>query len=367
MPFCSALTNHCCINVKQNYTPCCRFLDDQGNFFSINHYSLKDYKKTNFFINLEKEIEYRWPSGCSSCRSEEENNIISLRQRYNNRMSGKKDRLEFIELSTSNHCNLTCKMCNNDSSSKWQSVLDKNPELSKNYDFIQNIENKEKFLIEKVLENLDLEFLKTVKFLGGEPFITSEITDLIDFFIKKNVIGKINFRCNTNCTFYPKKLINKLLMFNSLEIHLSIDGTEDLCNFIRTGEEWNIVSIVIDQWLELRKNNPKVKLVIHNTLQALNLHQFDKVKNFAKEKKIYFHYIILKNPLYLSLNVLPKEYINYLIESRLLTDEKMINFALNSKYNKDLFEKFRSYIFETDKILGTDISKVIPNLNKFLI
>lgn len=361
MPFCSAITNHCCIGIKQNYKPCCRYSDSSASLYKIEDFSFKDYKKTGFFLELEKELKQGWPAGCHRCEKEESNGLTSLRQRYNQRMSGEKDRLEFLELSISNHCNLTCKMCDNFSSSKWQTILDTNPKLLA-YDFGKDITKSKDFSVKNIFKDLDLDFLNTVKYLGGEPFVTPELSDLIEFFEQKNIIDRINFRCNTNCTFYPKKLIARLLRFRSVRIDLSVDGIDALCNFIRTGETWNKVSIVIGRWIDLASTCDNVTLVLHHTSQALNIHQFDMIKEFAKRRQINFSYSILSHPRYLTYEVLPKTYIQHLIDKKILTDTKMIDILKNTAYDSDSNKKFKSYIEDTDRILNTDIRKVIPDL-----
>ena len=361
MPFCSAITNHCCIGIKQNYKPCCRYSDNASSLYKVENLSFVDYKNTEFFVELGKELQQGWPAGCHRCEKEESNGLISLRQRYNQRMSGEKDRLEFLELSISNHCNLTCKMCDNFSSSKWQTMLDTNPKLL-DYDFGKDITKSKDFSVTDIFKDLDLDFLHTVKYLGGEPFVTPELSDLIGFFEQRNIIDRINFRCNTNCTFYPRKLIDRLLQFKSVRIDLSVDGVDDLCNFVRTGEHWSKVSSVIDQWLALAAICDKVILVLHHTSQALNIHQFDMIKEFAKRQQINFSYSVLNHPRYLSFEVLPKIYIQHLIDKKILTDTKIIDILKNTIYDNDSNKKFKSYIEDTDRILKTDISEVIPDL-----
>lgn len=366
MPFCSAITNHCCIGVKQNYKPCCRFVDEETPFYADEH-TFSEYKKSKFFVELEKELEQGWPKGCVRCQQEEQQGLTSLRERYNNRMSGIRDRIEFIDISMSNSCNLTCKMCENVSSSKWQSVIDENKELLiYNFDKLPNLTKN--LPIANIFgdKNINLDDLHTVKYLGGEPFITAELCDLIDFFNDKDLMGKINFRCNTNCTFFPKKLIDQLLKFKTLRIDLSVDGLGDLCNFIRTGKDWKTVNGVIQKWKDLRTENNKIALVLHHTSQALNIHQFDDIKRFAEENSFHFSYSLLHHPVYLDFTVLPKNYVNELISKGILIDKKIIEILSKTPYIKENKDKFVNYLNDTDRILKTDLKKVIPLLHDYI-
>lgn len=368
MPFCSALTNHCCIDVRSNYRPCCHFDQEHNQRFPVNLYSYEDYKSSDFFTELKNQMHEGWATGCFKCKHSEDRGIKSLRENYNEKFSGIPDRLEFIDISLSNTCNLTCKMCNNTYSSKWQSVVDKTNEM-KVFNFTDNLSNKDNNSISKIFQNLNLDDLKEVKYLGGEPFITKEFRELIFFLKKRKIIDKISFRCNTNCTFFPNKILKDLLLFKNIRIDLSIDGIYDLCNFVRTGKDWKQVSNVVERWLEQRDiNKDKIILNLHHTCNAYNLHQYDLIKNFAKEKNLKFNYYILSEPDYLNISILPKKYIYELIESKKLTNNKIIKVLLDREtLDENLWKRFVDYTKTTDRILETDIKTVIPELAKYII
>lgn len=366
MPFCTALTNHCCVDIRSNYRPCCHFDQQFNQEFSIFDFSFDEYKNSQFFINLKKEMEEGWASGCHKCEKVENQGIKSLRQNYNEKFSGIDDRLEFIDMSVSNTCNLTCKMCNDLYSSRWQSVLAKTND-PQSATIAKKIITKKEFSVSDVFYNLNLKHLKEIKYLGGEPFITKEIKDLFNFLRKENIIDKISFRCNTNCTVFPKKLISELLGFQSIRIDLSIDGIDELCNFVRTGKGWKEVSEVVEQWIQLRNlHQDKIRLNLHHTSNAYNLHQFDIIQKFAESKNLNFNYYILRNPIFLSYQVLPKEYILEIIRSKKLTKLSLIRYLRNlGSQDITLWNAFIDYTRKTDLILNTNISDTIPELSKY--
>jgi hypothetical protein len=358
MPNCTALINHCCIRINDSYTPCCRY-ENLPQKFSTLDYSYIEFKRTDYYQLLRQNMSRGWDQGCRPCQIEEQIGKQSLRQRYNDRMSGIADQLEFIEISLSNHCNLSCKMCNNVASSKWQALLDKNQHLM-TYDL--SSERTLPIPVNRVLDEVDLTNLKEIKYLGGEPFITPELWHLLDYLDARTNLANIKYRCNTNATFFPQKMIEQLSKFKQVIIIISLDGIGDLCNYIRTGENWNVVSSVIEQWIDLAKQNSKFKLAMHHTLQAYNLHQFGLIKNFAKERNIEFFFKILYEPYYLTLACLPKEYINELA----LTDPVITSVLKNIEYNHDHYNKFSKYTKDIDAVMGTDIDSVIPQLSKYI-
>lgn len=367
MPFCSALTNHCCINVRLNFRPCCHFDQEDHNNFSISDYSFEEYKNSKFFKNLKKEIETSWPDGCKKCKTAEDLGLKSLRQNYNEKFSGIDNQLEFLDISLSNVCNLTCKMCNNYYSSRWQAIIDKGVDLDK-FNFDKNRQIEKIPSVSNLFKNIDLQHLKSIKYLGGEPFVTKEINEMIEFLKKANIIENVDFRCNTNCTVFPERIFEDLLKFKSIRIDLSVDGIYDLCNFVRTGKDWYQVLFTIEKWLEkYRLYKDKIIINLHHTSNAYNVHQFDLIKNFAKEKNIQFNFYILSTPQHLNYSVLPKNYINEIIESNELTDYKIIKILMNQKeQNLELWNKFVEYTTITDQLLKTDIHSTIPKLAKYI-
>jgi organic radical activating enzyme len=364
MPRCNALFNQRYIDIDLRHQPCCKFDIDSTPVFKIKDMSVNGYKNLDWFKNLKSQMETGWHPGCHQCEDDEKNDIVSLRQDYNKVFSGKEDSLECIDIAISNECNVTCKMCSNRYSSKWASVHEKSPipELL----FPENPVNPTKINIEDLFKDVDLSNLTQVKYLGGEPFITPEIYELVEFLEENNICHQITFKTNTNLTYFPKKLIEKLKKFKELELGLSIDGIDGLCNFIRTGSKWSTVSSVVDEWMNIKKEFAVPRFYLHHTAQAYNLHQFNEVKNFAKSKNLHFHYSILHYPGYLSYAALPKEYIQELVDNGKLTDEKLISSAMGSKFNKEWFEKLKIITKKTDAVLNTDIEAVIPELAKYL-
>jgi MoaA/NifB/PqqE/SkfB family radical SAM enzyme len=364
MPKCNALQNLCYTDIDLHHGPCCKFNGKLSPVFNIKDVTFSDYKNSKFFKELKEQMETGWAPGCHQCEDDEKNGIASLRETYNKTFSGNQNDVECIEISFSNECNLTCKMCDSRHSSKWASVYEKNPIEELKFD--GQVAKQNSLKIADLFDGVDLSKLKQIKYMGGETFITQEIYDLIDFLEEKDICQHISFKSYTNATFFPKKLIDKLKKFKTLELGLSIDAINDTFDFIRPGFEWKRVLPVIDQWIEARDQFSNFKIYIHHTAQAYNLHHFDEVKDFAKTKNLYFHYSILHYPEYLSYSALPKEYIQELVDNDKLTDEKLISSALGSTFNKDWFEKLKIITKKTDQVLNTDVNKVIPDLAKHL-
>lgn len=341
-----------CIKVGQ-WIPCCRF--EGSDTYSIADYTFEQYKSTEFYQNLQSEMENNWVPGCLRCKLQEERSGSSYRHFFNQELSGK-DRVEFIEITLSNECNLACRMCDPNYSTLWGKILDRNPELGS---FVAKSSNTI-LSIEETFANVDLTYLKKIKYLGGEPFITPQIKDLFEYLDRIGIIQNLRFECNTNCTLFPTKWINYLKKFNSLEISLSIDGVGNLNDYIRHGKNWNEIQKNVLLWKEFSNNNSNVSLDIFSTVQAYNLHDIKNLKEFSDQVGIKFASSVLMTPNYLSIGVLPQEYLDE------IKDEHNETYYKSLLENNKFFDDFKRFTLNLDKIHNVSYENVIPRLKKYM-
>jgi MoaA/NifB/PqqE/SkfB family radical SAM enzyme len=302
-----------------------------------------------------------WHAGCESCRIDEESGKESQRMQYNQILTGTTDQLEFLDISFANECNLTCKMCGPSASSKWGRLVTKHTDL-KTYPYYQ-LNNYADRSVHDILRSIDFKYVNTIKLQGGEPFIGNSLELMLQEIKNKGSLENISLRTSTNCTAFPKSIINDLLKFKNVSIALSVDGIDELCNYIRTGCSWAKVYKVITQWIKLARTNPQIDLSISFTLQALNLHQFLLVKQWATDHNIRFSFDVLKGPIELSIYSLPKDYIMELDHNGML-DEELIRLLVAPSYDPAQLLKL---LTSQDVAMKTSIQEAIPALHKSLI
>jgi organic radical activating enzyme len=353
MPRCNALINHAVVNMEGNWKPCCRFRDLSANFNTEEH-TLKQYKESEYFSNIIDEMKNSWHPGCKKCEMDEKINKKSLRMKMNDELSGNNG-IEYLELSLSKQCNLHCRMCNSAFSSSWVDLIKKNPEISD----LTYISHPINLSLENIFKDLDITRLNRIKYLGGEPFITTEIRDLFELLDSKGMIENIEFEIVSNCTLFPKKLIKYLKRFRKLRLFLSIDGIGSVNEYIRDGKSWNDIITNIEKWKEYKSKHDNIIIFSLTTVQAYNLHQISKLKNFAKEHGIIFQTHMLWGPDQLSIHALPTEYLKE------IRDNENCNLVDIAKFDPLLFEKFKNYTLSLDKVMKKDIKDFIPELYKY--
>jgi len=364
MPKCNAFENVLTIKLSKDieFKPCCLFENKPTESFPVNELSFTDFNK-NFIGNLKSTMETSWHPGCKSCEIDEQEGFLSIRNKFNQSLSGKEKSIEYIEVFFSNQCNLACKMCNPIQSSKLEQLVDLNPHLQKW--FVNVKTNSNNYNLNNIFKDVDLTSLKTVNFIGGEPFITSDLIDFLDFLETQDLTKNLTCSIYTNGTFFPVKFLDKLKKFKAVIILISVDGIDDLANYIRTGFEWEIIHKNIDAWLEFKTNNKNFFIKMAHTLQAYNIHQFDSIFQFCRQKKLIMELYPVNVKDYLSYKVLPIPYRTELIESKQLTDQRILNILNKVEFDKVLFDKFKEFTYTMDKVLNTSIEKTIPNLFKY--
>jgi molybdenum cofactor biosynthesis enzyme MoaA len=358
MPNCRALDNHVYIDAFGRFQPCCRIGTNK-----VYYEKFVDFKNSQYFIEIKDQMSNGWHKDCYRCKLEEDSGITSLRQRFENFMTGTPDTVESIDVILSNECNLNCRMCTESLSTKWEKTFEKFSIELKDY----KIEEQYiPFDIKNLFDQIDCSKIKTIKIQGGEPLISKKFDDLIDLLENKKIISNINLIVMTNATVYSKRLFRKLTKFKKVNMSLSVDGVEELCDYIRTGSDWTKIKKNLDRWYQVSLYTTRFTFQIKHTAQAYNLHQFESIKSLARSYNFNLDIGILNDPKRLSYSALPRKYVEYLIDNKILIDQQLISAVKSFKFNDEDFLHFKKYTETLDKISSVSISTVIPDLSRFL-
>ena len=360
MPQCNALINHLCLDTDVRFRPCCSFLKTQDANIA-GELPWDEYRSSDFYKDIERQMEIGWHPNCEGCRLDEELSRTSNRMLMNADLSGVPNNLEYVDICLSNECNLSCKMCSPGASTRWEKVLKKNTELSKYWYYQPNTYANRN--VKDVVSAIDFTKVKNIKLIGGEPFIGNHLASMIELIKQQTIIDQIRLTVSTNCTVFPKDIIHDFVKFKLVLVCLSVDGIGDLCDYIRTGCSWSKVSSVIDKWIDITKQHLNIHLTVCFTLQALNIHQYKTVKEWAEKHNIDFNCELLKHPSELSIYSLPDAYI------KSLEDEGFIDDYLNNLLSADQRHSplnLLDLVLSQDTAMGTDIKVTIPALYQSL-
>ena len=342
--------------------PCCRYgldkedLKDNDLKGSVEKaFNSKTFKKIRSKILRREKL-----TGCQKCYDEEACGKKSFGRRFTEEYAFDFSLVELksLQISLSRECNLACKMCSPTYSTKWDAIWNKLESTKINLKC--NFELKDIISSKETLKNI-----KHLDIVGGEPFINDSFYKLLDQLKNYDTSNKL-IDISTNCTFFPKqKYIDILLGFKKICVGLSIDGLNQLGEYIRFYSNWTKIEKVVDKWKQVQLKNPSLSIQIQTSISAYNAHDLYNIYKWCLEKKIYWNCQFVYNPKHLSVKVLPKKLRNkiydyYLqfpdFQNQLLKLKKHFIVEPSGK-----LAEFLEYTDKLDKILGTSFFEI----NKF--
>lgn len=344
--------------------PCCRYKLDKEDYLdgSLRGSIEEAFQGKTFEKIRNKMIKGERLTGCQKCYDEEETGQKSHGRVYTEYFNFTPGVLKGVNIAFSRECNLACRMCHPDYSTKWDSVWrklhpDKKSIRTKySHNFKNIVSQKDTF---KNVEIFDI--------VGGEPFINNSFYKFLEQLSHYDLSNK-KIGVSTNATFFPKqKYIDTLLQFKELNLGLSVDGINRLGEYIRVYSKWSQVDKVADRWSQL-KGNPSVYLYSYTTVSAYNVHDLYNIFKWSLKKKIDFRFHILYEPEYLQIGVLPENirhriYTYYLqfpdFQKHLLKLKKHLLKKSSEKTNE-----FLAFTDKLDRILGQNFFQLNNNFYK---
>lgn len=276
------------------------------------------------------------PSECRLCWEMEEGNVTSPRQQelvpeskllnwfeefadFDAETGIVKSGVQSLKVYLSNLCNLQCRMCNPEHSTRWQGVWKKNlalRELFNEIDFHDGAFERE-WPIAKDYEKEILRFiemnvgqLREINFVGGEPLIQKEHYQALD--LLKGYESKIELSYDTNMTALSLGTQNAIPLwekFKRVHVYISIDGTPDLFEYIRPGlrtkkVEENIAKL--KEQLKLDEKESTIELRASCTFSVYNIYYAPEICEYITGLGLGLQTNQVEFPYFLSPQVLPK-------------------------------------------------------------
>jgi len=325
--------------------------DPQGFFSPCCVYKGKRNKILDFSDIKEKMILNQKLDGCKKCWDQEEKNIKSRRimfwESYSNDINLENNFLH-ADLSLSNTCNLSCLMCCSYNSSQWY----KKDKLLQKQNFNRNIFKPNQLNnlteIKKYLQNIEY-----IEIKGGEPFYDKKLKELLEFLSKKNVIIDIV----TNGIIIPDWFIKLLPTFKSINIYFSIEGIDNLYEYIR-GTNFLIFEKNVQKIYKHLNNN--IKLFFTPTIMCYNIFNVNDIVLWCNQFTEKINIKPLFSPLYLNINIIPLQYRNNIINNITIEKNKKIIKNMFNTWDKINYIKFKKYVELTDKINKTSFLNIQP-------
>ena len=378
---CAAPWSHLYIDTGGLVRPCCTSDIIYGN---TNTTSIKDTWNSSETIKFRKNLlAGNKQEGCKFCYLQEKHTGQSLRtglnSQYGNLISEDvtpEMRIKYLDIRSSNLCNMACIMCGSTYSSNWYAdekiLYDKTSTPTKFVEITKETEND-------VIENILSDDIDLVYFAGGEPLITPYHYQLIEKLISMGISNDINLRYNTNLSTLKYKKIDlaeRWSHFKSVEIAASIDMIGEQAELHRYGTDWKKIS---EHLHTVRYDIPNVTLTPQITVTALSIGYLPELLTYFIDEleftdKDFIHFNLSIWPEKLNPQLLPesikKLYTNKLqsfldnTEYRSLC-EPVINSTLtemNEIDNSRKFEDMTSYLSQLDSLRSSNWKELWPEI-----
>ena len=316
------------------------------------------------------------PEYCRSCYNYEDKGIISARKKetmeWTNRLNltSIEDILSikspvYYEVRASNTCNIQCRTCSPANSNLIEKEYIK---LGLHNDNVTYKYTNFNFI--------DFTNLKSLYVAGGEPTAMPELYDFLEKCVDK---GNVNFEftINTNAVKFSDKLKNLIKHFTNLKFIVSIDGYQEVNDYVRWPSKWNTI---VDNTHYLIKNGHKV--ILHTVVSIWTisrLHQL--LKFFDQEFPDSLAQAMLAesendvmNPFNFPNRELIKKNLNQIIELRCYQNDLVLQSFINSLINYydnplpidyQKLKQFFEFNDKLDKSRNIRLMDYIPELDKF--
>jgi MoaA/NifB/PqqE/SkfB family radical SAM enzyme len=371
------------ITVLGMVTPCCVY-DRNLEFKSITEFPLEDIVNGHDQAELRQQfLQGERPAGCQDCWRDEDHGNFSKRLRdrhvfrknlfeidYNDTGSNK---LLSLDIKLKNTCNLSCRICSPELSTKWHSEFVQNYNSYPQWHLME--QNKSEWTDDtssnfwtSVNNCSDIQYLT---FAGGEPLLDKSHATMLKYFVDNNRSSEISLHYNTNGTIYANKLIPLWNQFKQIELSFSIDNVGPKFEYERFGAVWKEVVGNLKKYKKLYASN--YILNVYSTVTILNILDSYDLYNFCKQLNLPIVFNVLTNLEELNIKnfTLPqKKYISNKIKNIQNDDfKKLIDPIVSIMIQQEATitqDKMINYLKVTDKIRNQDFKKTYSELSSIL-
>lgn len=357
--YCSLLWSHLSNEPGGTVRTCCiakeRIKDEFGRDYNLGQDKMLDILQSSRMREYRNQIREGIDiPNCETCWIDEANGKESKRQQYNNyykqwyghdaiAWDEEPDKILDVQLIFDNTCNLKCRSCNANYSSKWKEEADDRSipywETTAEID-MNDIERSEFW------KDMDrwTEHVLRLEIMGGEPFYMKEFKKFVDFLIDTGRSKNIALTLSTNGTIADKNFLDKMAKnFKDIAFSVSIDGIEEHFTYLRHPGKWSIVKDNLDYYYQLHNSEYPVFVQITHTVSALNILYLPEFHNYFEQN--YPNFKIWNNavhyPKWICAGVLPMKAKKQIADKLLRHDwlpqyrnevNALVNFMLSPLY-----------------------------------
>lgn len=366
------------LSADGKYMPC----SHHDNFITVDGQEMKadkatieeawnsDYMKTlrqNFKNNIRSK-------GCNQCWKEQALGLKPMRYDsygYNIPESQvqKPESPMRVEINASNVCNLRCRICWTNASTRW--IKEAKELYGEEGEVHYNMTPENQAIIRQWVPHFS-----QIGFFGGEPLMSEENIELMRYCVKTGDSKHISLLINTNATIYTDELVTLFKQFKNVFLNFSIDDIGARFEYQRSGAKWEEVVQNMKNYIRHGgfTGDDQIEIKICCSVTSMNIYYFPEYFEFMNEHfpGLPVFWNLVYNPYQLSIQLLPQDikdliaerlkkfvHTTYKIEERRTkTIENLISY-LNGQDERDFGEFFR-HISRHDKFRLENFAEIFP-------
>lgn len=393
---------------------CCNMLrpgeEDPLRLGDVEHMTIEQIWNHPNLRRLRKDLKdgIKNPA-CETCWKMEEQTGTSYRlNSYQHHIDleaeSNSPKIQIIDLTTGDACNLRCQMCSPGTSNQLRIDLQNFHKMDYDYKhwdrFGKHLEpgSQNKTLHQPDIHcdqwkelKANLPTIKSIKATGGETLVATPFLDLVDHAITTGHAEHISLDFTTNATKFTKKNIERFSKFKKMIPTLSIDAVGSTYEYIRWGASWEKVDNNIRYFISSLQNIESLHvnyvLTSYNVLSILETAEYFEKIAIEYNLQVVFH-IDLVFPMAREIDVrhLPNEILNKALsqieKTYKLKDNLMVNVDKAQSYieryckkedlDQQVLEKFfiETQMFDFSRnrhyknYLKNDLVELLDNLEK---
>ncbi len=399
MAICSAPWHSLLIRFNGDVVPDSQF---QGRYGNIRESDLAYlWQSPEARLARSEFAAEKWPVACAQCDLKERSIGHSRRLFFNDIVDpilletdhsadGPPD-IYYLEINSSNLCNLKCVMCNGNVSSAW--IRDEQS-LAKAGGSYKRPDTRRMGLTQAEvswLPNLFKEpsHFRNLTYLalkGGEPFLDPMNIEICQFFIDRGMAKQITLDINTNGSLWNQQLFDLFPHFKKAKVNISVEATGELYQYIRGGDRFSFEQM---EKLVMRLSAiESVEIIFVTLAMVYNVWNLGSLRDWIDSVQRPNHRATFKNivvnPRYLDPHILPIDVRTQAMASSQINEsfrdfekrtydtgyEKTTSLlcqdTIESGDRGKLLSQFKAYTNDLDRIRGISVHKIVPELKPFL-
>ena len=324
---------------------------------------------------------------CQACWDEESAGRDSRRTLTNRQFSNLPESPPspaLLDLKLGNTCNLACRTCWPEVSSKWYkdywTVYDQSNTDYKTYlnrwKSIQQSYDKDNTILWDDLRTW-LANVKYIDLFGAEPMLLDRLFDILRWAVANGHAVLQDLHINTNGTIWNTEYMAILTGFNQVNFDVSIDGIGPHYDYIRYGETWSVVDNNLTAFKALATQFKNIQLCVCVTVSILNVYYLDEIWKHMVDRGLQPFFNVVHMPEHTCIRAIPDS-VKSLVEKKLRAYtndtrgwsnqiESVINF-MNMPLNnaEQHWAEFTRSSLALDEVRNQDFAKTFPEFNQLL-